>query len=975
MAVPVWRRDMGPSPDSMPFVSVHSVTSLRDRSTLVVSRMGNAVTALRYDSGGRLLSSARVFGWREPLAVDAAGSLFATARSPSGAIELMKFDAVSGLAAWRAPAIVSAESLLGTFATSLATDGSGNVVVAGRLYGQRDRKQRGWQLALVDGISGAVTWTVSHPAEGNGRADGPIGVEGDPNGDIVVAVAAGTEEGSAWGLRKYEGRSGVVLWERRFTGDPGGMSVPRRLALDSRGDVVVTGEAFEGNRCRWSVVKVDGRTGEPAWGPVRLDSAGSPSRRTRAVGLVVDPAGDVLASGSASSISMGSDELVKLDGRTGKTIWRSAGGSREAVVAFGVDLRADVLIAETTPDVPFRNPQLWVRKCDGATGRTLWGPVPIEPGRKAGLTVPLFVDEAGDLRFVATFSSSGYGSDAKLVSFSGGDGRLLHESILPADAGVEDDRPAGAARDSRGDVLVMTESGGVAKVDGITGALRWGPVWPDLTDDPAHQPIWGGRLALDRRGDVFVSGTLREGPRSVWWTMKRDGVTGGVLWGPRRLPQGQSAGLATDSGGDLVEIGLAGVGEEVYRSPRDESDDEGPSRGAWWVMKSDGATGEPRWSAAAFLGVPGAHSASWTRIRVDDRDDVLLVVSNEDGTVVGKVCGAKGDPAWGPIRLGGPAYALDLADGGNPVVLSNQSGRWPTNWLCSRISSRSGAVVWESVEPADAQASLFGWDLVVDRAGDVVVAGKYDVWNTLRGGWALAKYDGATGKTVRRERFAEAESPEGSWPKMTGAWRVAELPDGDLLIAGRDDGLGQSVLMKLGRQGSEPLWTRPLPELVDSQGALLPRAGGSRDEFTVLAKAEAGVTLLHFAEDFAIDVAGGSMPPALAGEAYSYRIPVHNGRPPYRFSVESGPLPAGLSLGKASGLLSGTPGVPGAASVLLAVRDADGRRTRRTVNLLVASRVEGRRAPVHSWCPPWHLQGGGPSYWCSESAPPEQAPR
>lgn len=744
------------------------------------------------------------------------------------------------------------------------------------------------------------------------------------------------------------------------------------LALDARGDVVVTGEIFEAGRCRWSVVKVDGRTGEPAWGPLRLDPAESPSRRTRAVGLVVDPAGDVLVSGSASGLLSGSHVLVKLEGGTGKTIWRSAGGSRETVVAFGVDPRADLLVAETTPDVPYRNPQLWVRKCDGATGQTIWGPVPIEPGKSGGTTVPLFVDGAGDLRFVASFVSGVYGSYAKLVTFSGGGGRLTHESLLPDDLAVTDERPGGAERDSRGDLLVVTESGGVAKIDGVTGALRWGPFWPDVTDDPRYQPTFGGRLALDRRGDVFVSGTLREGPRWVWWTMKRDGATGEVLWGPRRLPFGLSAGLAADSHGDLVEVGLAGVGEEIYQSPRDESDEEEPSRGAWWVMKSDGATGEPKWTSPAFLGVPGTHSSSWTRFRVDERDDLLLVVANEEGTVAGKVCGETGDPAWGPTRLGGSAYALELAGGGDPVVLSNRSGVWPSTWIVTRISSRSGAVAWEAAEAADAGASLHAWDLLVDRAGDVVVAGKYDVANSLRGGWALSKYDGASGRTLRRERFAEAESPEGSWPERTGAWRVAELEDGDLLLGGRDDGLGQSVLVRLGRQGSGPVWTRPLPEPVDPHVALFPRAGGSIGDFTLLAKTDAGTALLHFTEDLAIDVAGDAMPPALAGESYSHLVPVRNGTPPYRFSVASGRLPPGLSLGRATGLLSGAPSVPGVTSLLLAVRDADGRKARRKVDLLVGSRVEGRRPPVHSWCPSWSRQDGGAAHSCIEPASPEE---
>ena len=66
-----------------------------------------------------------------------------------------------------------------------------------------------------------MTWTVSYPSKGNGRGDGPVGVAGDPNGDIVVAVAAAIEGGSGWCVWKYDSRSGAVLWgPRRFGGDP-----------------------------------------------------------------------------------------------------------------------------------------------------------------------------------------------------------------------------------------------------------------------------------------------------------------------------------------------------------------------------------------------------------------------------------------------------------------------------------------------------------------------------------------------------------------------------------------------------------------------------------------------------------------------------------------------------------------------------------------------------------------------------------
>ncbi|HYM78917.1 MAG TPA: putative Ig domain-containing protein [Candidatus Dormibacteraeota bacterium] len=81
----------------------------------------------------------------------------------------------------------------------------------------------------------------------------------------------------------------------------------------------------------------------------------------------------------------------------------------------------------------------------------------------------------------------------------------------------------------------------------------------------------------------------------------------------------------------------------------------------------------------------------------------------------------------------------------------------------------------------------------------------------------------------------------------------------------------------------------------------------------------------------------GTLPAAQAGVAYNAVLSVSGGKAPYTFSVLSGALPAGLSLGQSSGSISGTPTQSGAFNFSVQATDSAGIKGSNTFSLTVSS--------------------------------------
>lgn len=83
-----------------------------------------------------------------------------------------------------------------------------------------------------------------------------------------------------------------------------------------------------------------------------------------------------------------------------------------------------------------------------------------------------------------------------------------------------------------------------------------------------------------------------------------------------------------------------------------------------------------------------------------------------------------------------------------------------------------------------------------------------------------------------------------------------------------------------------------------------------------------------------------SLPQAIVGKAYSTQATVSGGTAPYIWSVVSGSLPAGLSLGTA-GVISGVPSATAVASFTLKVTDGNGLTSTKALSLSVVSAPAG----------------------------------
>jgi len=83
-----------------------------------------------------------------------------------------------------------------------------------------------------------------------------------------------------------------------------------------------------------------------------------------------------------------------------------------------------------------------------------------------------------------------------------------------------------------------------------------------------------------------------------------------------------------------------------------------------------------------------------------------------------------------------------------------------------------------------------------------------------------------------------------------------------------------------------------------------------------------------------------SLPGGTVSTAYSTTLAASGGKSPYTWSVTSGSLPAGLSLGSTTGTISGTPTASGTASFNVQVKDANNNTATKSLTLSVVAPLQ-----------------------------------
>ena len=210
----------------------------------------------------------------------------------------------------------------------------------------------------------APVWVreYSGPSEGTGF-DACTGVAVDADG-AIVAIGRESIGPSNWDIvvRKHDA-DGDLLWSRSH-GDPfGGPDLGMDVAIADDGDIVVLGRVREAQGLQRTWIRRYDASGDEQW-TYRSGTDGSPN--WYGGGIAVDPAGDLLVSGSDGSGLI----ATKLD-PAAAPIWRAELSNNGFAHAVASPPSGDVVVAGeiNTATAGF---EVWVGGLDSA-GQPRWG--------------------------------------------------------------------------------------------------------------------------------------------------------------------------------------------------------------------------------------------------------------------------------------------------------------------------------------------------------------------------------------------------------------------------------------------------------------------------------------------------------------------------------------------------------------------------------------------------------------------------
>ena len=524
-----------------------SSTNGAGNTDIVTLKLGGLTGSV---SWGPVLFAGAAAGADAPVAIaaDGTGNVVVTGWTTNGSANLdfvtLKYSGSTGTLLW-GPVLFVGPGGGDDVPAALGLDAAGNVFVTGSTSNGANND---FATLKYSGATGAPLWgTPSIFAGAAGGDDLPVALAVDGNGNVLVTGTSRNGAGNYdFATVKYNGATGAAVWASAaiFAGAGSGDDIPVAVQADGAGNVIVTGSSLNASlNLDWVTLKYNGATGAAVWGsPSVFD--GAAALDDGPVVLAIDGAGNVLLAGWSLNAAFDQDQAtLKLNGGSGAVLWgpqlfTGAAGRDDSVVQAAFDAAGNVLVTGWTLS-PAANYDVFTAKYDGVTGAVLWGPVYFNgAGNGNDFPYAMALDASGNA-VVTGYSTNGSGNyDFATIKYSGATGAVLWGPILFDGAGSGDDIPVSVKVNGSGDVFVTGSTRNLAgdddwatmKLSGTTGALLWGPVIMNGAGNGFAQPV---AMALDGTGYPVVTGYTRNATgNDDWATVKYNGSTGTVLWGP-----------------------------------------------------------------------------------------------------------------------------------------------------------------------------------------------------------------------------------------------------------------------------------------------------------------------------------------------------------------------------------------------------------------------------------------------------------
>lgn len=433
-------------------------------------------------------------------------------------------------------------------AFSVAVDASNHIAVAGALFDAVEGI--GFAVVRLD-PEGNVLWTRRHDGDSvdGGRAHS---VAVDSTGNIFVTGRVGHVSLTPDILVVSYAPDGSLRWQRTFNGVSDESDIGMDVAVTPSDDVVVAGTMFLNvTRFDYWIAKLEGATGSTLW--TRLLEGGGMSD-DQALSVVVDSAGGVVSAGflsSTSSLFTSAFAVVKFD-PSGVHEWtRTFGGlGVDLALDVAVDSDDDVLAVGTVSPDTIGSREAMVVKLAGSSGATLWETRPAGGTRITRATASdVSVDSVDDVVVGGAFDDASGDLGAALVKLAGATGNELWRARREGTASggfiaIERVGDRSVALDSNDDVI------GVGALDNVGSGLDYFVVKLDGSDGSDFTAVLSLALVVEPRINTRSRGVV---PVHVLTTEDFDATTIdplSVAFGPAGAAEAHGRGHLEDLNGD-----------------------------------------------------------------------------------------------------------------------------------------------------------------------------------------------------------------------------------------------------------------------------------------------------------------------------------------------------------------------------------------------------------------------------------------
>jgi uncharacterized delta-60 repeat protein len=395
---------------------------------------------------------------------------------------------------------------------ALAVAGNGNVVVTGT--SADDFGFTSW-LTVAWSSNGDLLWTQSYHGPVEFTDAQPNAVAVDAAGNVFVAgVAVGINGDQDYVTIKYSS-TGVALWTRSYNGPGNGHDGAIAAAVDSAGNVIVTGispETADSTSGSYATIKYSGE-GVPLW-TNRYHGPGNNVGGDGPTDVAVDGSGNVFVTGISYPINGRADYATVAYSSSGAPVWTNRYNgpvdSDDYARALAVDSNGNVFVVGESWNGSAAD--YATIKYSGA-GVPLWTNRYHTPESGNMLAHAIAADSNGNV-FVTGAAVGNPGGGIATLKYSN-TGTLLWTQIYqgPSAFGFYDDGRA-VAVDGSGNVIVTGRSYAENNSDDgdfvtIAYSNAGVPLWTRRYNGPANGddvPINRNALGIGPDGSVYVAG-------------------------------------------------------------------------------------------------------------------------------------------------------------------------------------------------------------------------------------------------------------------------------------------------------------------------------------------------------------------------------------------------------------------------------------------------------------------------------------